>query len=96
MEKIALWEQTAVNAAIEAPQAAPVKKATSKTQAVRRQHAEALLAGIIERSTPAELRLLHALICPDPPSADVSGDVWEAGKEILDLESTDFEWIEQG
>ena len=39
---------------------------------------------------------MHAVICPDPPSSDVSGDVWEAGKEILDLDSTDLDWIEKG
>ena len=48
---------------IEAPQAAPVKKSTPTSQAILLQHAESMLAGVIEAIPDTAITLVAALVC---------------------------------
>jgi hypothetical protein len=87
--RIAQWEQAA-------PQAAPVKKFTA-SKAVLLQHAEALLAGLIDKSTAEERRLLHALFNVGSSVHDdfVTDELWQFGKKRIG-QGMDVEWIETG
>ena len=85
--------KAAVNAAIEAPQAAPVATPnTKKPRLILLQHAEDVLAGLIERSSPVELRLIYALFI-STRSSNVSDDLWNYGRNRLDVMNKELEWI---
>jgi len=86
---------------IEAPVAASVTKSPSTSTATSRtvllQHAEALLAGLIDKSTAEEQRLLHALfnVGSSVHNDFVADELWRCGKKRIGME-IDLEWILTG
>ena len=86
---------------IEAPMTSPAKKSTTTSTATSRtvllQHAEALLAGLIDKSTAEEQRLLHALfnVGSSVHNDFVADELWRCGKKRIGME-IDLEWILTG
>lgn len=102
-----LDEITALEAEIAAKLAAPPQQEVIEAPAdevvpergVLLTHAESILAGMLQKVNPSELRLLHCLIMqleiwPDDDEG-IAEDLWVFGKgQLADLQSVDLAWIE--
>ncbi|MEI6777715.1 MAG: hypothetical protein WCK70_12520 [Chloroflexales bacterium] len=97
----ATWEIDLDAPIIESPVVLPAKKSTTTSTATSRtvllQHAEALLAGLIDKSTAEEQRLLLALFNVGSPVHNdfVADELWRWGKKRIG-QGIDLEWIETG
>lgn len=81
-----------------APVKAPVPVSPADPHAVQMRHVDELLSGLMQKLTPAELRLVYALALPDVlrgmSDADVEDEIWNRRRQRLHLLSeNELRWL---
>lgn len=101
-EQISAWEEKArTSQADTSASVTPSLKLQNQQADHLKRHVDELLAGLMEKATATELRLIHALAMHSvdigTDDEDVKADLWEYRFHFLhQLDADDLRWIEEG